>query len=422
VREERLENEGLKGRRAKRRAIHFFGGQDERFDALRDGMARRANRNFFRLEAFDFAPAAFQIARRFQHRFVSFGIVARMKRHETEAVLVNRRFDELRHGVFDFAMTRVAPPDQHIITGEFFGGDTLIGVVQIRGVGLDLTFAELVEGIGDSGADACGIEVFFGVRRVFVPHENANDILAHGAWKYESRAPWPRVGKPLPVLDAPFRPLAVLFDLDGTLLNTFAAVARAWNAAMEPIVGRSFDPVEVAARFGPPDEEMLEAAFPDSLARDERDAAIERYFAQYAVAHAQIEPFPGIESLLDELGTRQMPMGIVTGKGRRAADLTLAHFGWTSRFAVIVAGGEVARPKPDPEGVLRVARELGAEPNQCVFIGDSPADIGAAKNAGMVSVVAGWHDFYLNELEQTAPDFWPQSPFELGRWFEARLD
>lgn len=221
--------------------------------------------------------------------------------------------------------------------------------------------------------------------------------------------------------DVNFRPLAVLFDLDGTLLNTFAAVTRAWNAALEPVWGRSFDPVEVAAHFGPPDEPMLEAAFPSDLPRAARDAAIERYFAEYAAAHAQIEPFSGIESLLAELGQREMPMGIVTGKGRRATDLTLAHFGWTNRFRVVVAGGEVARPKPDPEGVLRAARELGIGPRDCVFIGDSPADIGAAKNTGMFSVVAGWHDFYFHELEQTAPDFWPQSPFELGRWFEAHL-
>jgi HAD superfamily hydrolase (TIGR01509 family) len=223
------------------------------------------------------------------------------------------------------------------------------------------------------------------------------------------------------VTDASFRPLAVLFDLDGTLLDTFPAVTRAWNAAMEPILGRAFDPIEVAAHFGPPDEPMLLAAFPDSLSASEREAAIERYFAEYCLALAQIKPFEGIESLLDWLGARALPMGIVTGKGRRATDVTLAHFGWTDRFEWVVTGSEVALPKPDPEGVRRVARELHMEAANCVFIGDSPADIGAAQNAGMLSVVAGWHDFYLEELRHLSPDFWPQSPFELQRWFEAHL-
>ena len=292
----------------------------------------------------------------------------------------------------------------------------------MRRVGLNAPFAPLVEGIGDDGADAVGINFFFGVRRVFVPHENAHWIgLTHGAAKYERAARSACVGKPPLVPDTQFRPFAVLFDLDGTLLNTFSAVTRAWNAAMEPILGRAFEPAEVAAHFGPPDEEMLRAAFPASLATDEQNAAIERYFSEYAAAHAQIEPFPGIESLLDWLGQHKIPLGIVTGKGRRATDLTLAHFGWTERFGPVVTGSETPRPKPDPEGVLRVARELGVEPKHCAFIGDSPADLGAAKNAGMFSVVAGWHDFYLDELKQLSPDLWPQSPFELQSWFETHL-
>ncbi len=221
--------------------------------------------------------------------------------------------------------------------------------------------------------------------------------------------------------DHNFQLRAVIFDLDGTLLDTFPAIVRAWNAGMEPIFGRSFEPQEVVSHFGLPDEQMLRAAFPAALSEAEKRAAIERYFAGYRDAHDAIEPFAGITSLLDFLENRGVPLGVMTGKGRRACDETLAHFSWTNRFRSVVTGSEVEHQKPHPEGPLRVARELNVEPRDCVFVGDSPADIGAAESAGMFSVVAGWHDFYFDELKALRPDLWPQSPLELRTWFEEHL-
>jgi len=217
-----------------------------------------------------------------------------------------------------------------------------------------------------------------------------------------------------------FQPRAVIFDLDGTLLDTFPAIVRAWNAGMEPLFGRAFEPQEVVSHFGLPDEQVLRAAFPPVFSDEEKGAAMERYFAEYRSAHDAIEPFAGIESLLSFLEIRGVPLGVMTGKGRRACDVTLAHFGWTKRFESVVTGSEVTHQKPHPEGPLRVARELGIAPEDCVFVGDSPADIGAAEGAGMFSVVAGWHDFYFAQLKALRPDLWPQSPFELQKWFEER--
>ena len=103
----------------------------------------------------------------------------------------------------------------------------------------------------------------------------------------------------------------------------------------------------------------------------------------------------------------------MTGKGRRATEITLEYFGWRDFFGSIVTGDDIAHQKPHPEGVLRVAHELGAAPESCVYIGDSPADIGAAKAAQMFAVVAGWHAYYHEELRELHSDFWPQTPLEL---------
>jgi phosphoglycolate phosphatase-like HAD superfamily hydrolase len=78
-----------------------------------------------------------------------------------------------------------------------------------------------------------------------------------------------------------------------------------------------------------------------------------------------------------------------------------------------VTGDDVGHQKPHPEGVLRVARELSIAPNRCVFVGDSPADLGAGLDAKMFSVVAGWHPWYHDELREHKPDLWAQTPLEL---------
>ena len=123
--------------------------------------------------------------------------------------------------------------------------------------------------------------------------------------------------------------------------------------------------------------------------------------------------FDGITELLDELQNRGAPMGIMTGKGRDTADITLAELGWADRFKSVVTGDEVARPKPDPEGPLLVARELGIAPRECVFIGDSPADIQAGKSAGMRTVWAGWHPVYAEKIRAIGPDHSAATPNDL---------
>ena len=71
--------------------------------------------------------------------------------------------------------------------------------------------------------------------------------------------------------------------------------------------------------------------------------------------------------------------------------------------------------KPHPEGALTAAKTLGVSPEDCAFVGDSPADMGAAKNARMLAVMAGWHDVYHDEVRKLEPDVWVEKPADLIR-------
>ena len=205
---------------------------------------------------------------------------------------------------------------------------------------------------------------------------------------------------------------AALFDFDGTLADTLPLIALSWNHALGPIFGRQFSLPEVVARFGPTDAAMIaremQGRTPESI-----DQAIENYFAHYESAHDAARAFDGISEMLADVRRAGFRVGLMTGKGRRAAEITLRLLGWQSAFECVVTGDETARSKPDPEGVLRVARELGIEPARCIYVGDLPVDIQAGRAAGMGTVAAGWNAFDSDSLRNAEPDFWAQSPSDV---------
>jgi beta-phosphoglucomutase-like phosphatase (HAD superfamily) len=123
--------------------------------------------------------------------------------------------------------------------------------------------------------------------------------------------------------------------------------------------------------------------------------------------------FDGIDALLAALRERRVPMAMMTGKGRRSTAITLAALGWERTFHPVITGEDIERQKPDPEGALRAAHELGVAPARCAFVGDSPADIGAARAAGMIAVVAGWHSVYADKLRAMDPHAWARTPADV---------
>ena len=203
---------------------------------------------------------------------------------------------------------------------------------------------------------------------------------------------------------------ALIFDLDGTLADTFDLIVGAWNASVGKHVGRVFDDAEVISRFGIPDDQMIRRELPGPAA----DEALERYHDHYARQHRDVvKPFEGIHELLSELHRRQVPLGVMTGKGRRSARVTLDALGWSDTFAAVITGDDVTHQKPHPDGPLAAASILNVEPARCAFIGDAPVDIGAGKAAGMITVAAAWHPVYLDEIRKLAPDLWAPHPADL---------
>ncbi len=208
---------------------------------------------------------------------------------------------------------------------------------------------------------------------------------------------------------------AIVFDFDGTLADTLPLITASWNAALRDFLPRPHTVEDVVARFGPTEENMLRAHL---HAHDQAtvDAAIERYFAHYTSAHALVQPFEGVTEMLHQTRARGYKCGLMTGKAHRAAMITLELLGWQDEFEVIITGDDIARAKPDPEGIFKALQVLATPPERAIYLGDMEFDIEAARAAGCRAFAAGWHAHDAASLRATQPDAWLEKPEDLWRF------
>ena len=185
-------------------------------------------------------------------------------------------------------------------------------------------------------------------------------------------------------------PRAVLFDLDGTLVDTAPDLCNAVNHVLAGL-GRAAVPLarlrEVVSKGG---RAMLAVALPD-LDDAARDALLPPFLARYAEALAvESEPFTGVPALLDALDARGVRWGIVTNKPEALAAGVVAGMGWVARCAVLVGGDTLPLRKPDPAPLHLACERLGIDPALGLYVGDDERDVQAARAAGMPSAAALW--------------------------------
>ena len=204
--------------------------------------------------------------------------------------------------------------------------------------------------------------------------------------------------------DLPASRRAVLFDLDGTLIDTLELIRRSfWHTQQAhgyEQAGRDFwrrgsgRPLEVQFR---------------SLTEDaaERAAMIRTYREFNARVHDElVTPYPGVQEALERLSCSEVRLGIVTSKARYSAERGLTLTGLERFFEVLVCADEVRRPKPDPEPVTVAMQRLEIGSPGCAFVGDSPFDLRCGKAAGVATVAVTWGAATRAELEAEVPDRW----------------
>lgn len=182
---------------------------------------------------------------------------------------------------------------------------------------------------------------------------------------------------------------AILFDLDGTLLNTLEDLKDSCNAALEACgyAPRTLD--EVRRFVGNGVGLLIRRALPEGMGEEEWARCLALFKAHYQNnLDNKTRPYPGIEQALDALLARGYRIGVVSNKFDAAVKALCAHH--FPRIQVAVGEREGVRKKPAPDSALAAAQALGVQPASALYVGDSEVDIQTARNAGMDCLSVDW--------------------------------
>jgi phosphoglycolate phosphatase len=211
---------------------------------------------------------------------------------------------------------------------------------------------------------------------------------------------------------------AVLFDLDGTLLDTVPDLVYALNQvrAAESLPALPVSAIRPIANLG--SKAMIKLAF----GIEESDPRFKRMREDFLGLYEKhladsTQFFPHVETVLAHLENQQIPWGIVTNKLLRHAEPLLQALGIDKRIGCLVCGDSLAKAKPDPAPILHACELLRQDPKHCIYVGDAATDVTASKAAGMKSLVALYG--YIHEDDD--PYLWQadgyiREPLELIPW------
>jgi pyrophosphatase PpaX len=178
----------------------------------------------------------------------------------------------------------------------------------------------------------------------------------------------------------------VLFDLDGTVVDSGGIILASMRHATQTVLGREFSDDQLLANVGGPGlEAQMEALGPG------RTAELVRVYREHnEPLHETLEEFTGVEATLAALKARGHQLGIVTAKRRATVELAFARLPLAHLFETVVGGDETESHKPDPAPLLLALERLGARASEAAYVGDSPYDMQAARAGGLYAVGVTW--------------------------------
>lgn len=179
----------------------------------------------------------------------------------------------------------------------------------------------------------------------------------------------------------------VLFDFDGTIMDTNNVIMQSWQHAFRTVEGKERPEEEILATFGEPLHITMEKVLPQIPV--EKGVEIYRSY-HYDNFTDLIEVFPGILDLMEKLKKRGYKTGIVTSRLWHTTQIGLQKYDMEQYFDVVITADDTDKHKPDPEPVNIALERLGSKPEEAIMIGDSMFDILCAKNAGVKAALVSW--------------------------------
>lgn len=195
-------------------------------------------------------------------------------------------------------------------------------------------------------------------------------------------------------------PKAILFDLDGTLVDTVPLIVAGFQYTTRLHFGYAVAPEAVTPTIGRPLQEAFEEMHPG------HGELLTANYRQFNVANhdALILEVPGVDATLTALQARGLPLAVVTSKRLYAAEMSLRRLDLSRYFVTVVTLDDVVKPKPAPDPLLVGAERLGLQPAECIYVGDAIHDIIAARAAAMPVVAVTWGAGTAAEFAAYPPD------------------
>lgn len=207
----------------------------------------------------------------------------------------------------------------------------------------------------------------------------------------------------------------IVFDLDGTLVDSLGFTFEAFNHAIEAHGGKRRSPTEIMKHFGVGEGQIFARILGEEHA-ETAYAALQKYTDENT---HRVPLHAGVGELLERLESEGTPISIFTGRSWDTTEMILKHHGLLDRFVTVVAHDHCSQGKPSPEGLHLCLRRMRLDPSQVMMVGDMPADIRAARLAGAPSVAALWDLLARREiLELENPDHWAESPDQVWAVWE----
>lgn len=207
----------------------------------------------------------------------------------------------------------------------------------------------------------------------------------------------------------------VIFDLDGTLLDTIADLAASGNHALAAHGFPVHDEGDYRFMVGNGISKLIERALPEGNRTPENITRVRDTFLSHYDMNNTVfsKPYPGIPEVLRELDNRGIAAAVASNKYDSATQALVRHYFAGIDFAAVVGSLEGLPPKPDPAVVGMILRETGYALKETVFVGDSGVDMQTAANAGVTAVGVTWGFRPRAELEEFSPAHIIDSPQEL---------
>lgn len=200
----------------------------------------------------------------------------------------------------------------------------------------------------------------------------------------------------------------VLFDLDGTLADTYELILASQRYATRTVLGRVISDERLMATVGTPLADQMADYTDDPKIVDELCRVYREHNAR---VHGELlHGFDGVQGMLEGLKAAGMRMGVVTSKRLDAAQRAMDDLGIATFMECVVGGTDTARHKPHPDPVLRGCELMGLPPEDCIYVGDSPFDIRAGNAAGCQTIAVTWGMFNEGRLQEESPTYVAHEP------------